>query len=68
MAVHLVNQAPPLMIGSLNSAVAVGYYGLPVQLLLSAADAVAQFGIVTGASSAELSARGDVGTVGRLGI
>ena len=66
LATLLLNQGPVLVIGRLLSALYVGLYSLPVRLLATVTDAVAQVATITVASSADLSARGEVGTVGRL--
>ena len=60
-------QGPVLLVGWLGSARLAGYFSLPVRLLASAVDVVSQVGMVTGASSADLWARGDTGGIGRMG-
>lgn len=68
VATLLLNQGPVLLIGRLLSALYVGLYSVPVRLLATMTDAVAQVAMVTVASSADLSARGEVGAVGRLTV
>jgi O-antigen/teichoic acid export membrane protein len=64
----LLNQGPVLLIGRLLSALSVGLYSLPVRLLATMTDAVAQVAMVTVASSADLAARGDLVAIGRLAV
>lgn len=67
VATQLQQQGAPVMIGRLLSTAAVGFYSLPVRLLNTMMDLVPQVGMVSGARSAELSARGDYAAVARLG-
>ena len=67
VATQLQQQGAPVMIGRMLSTAAVGFYSLPVRLLNTMMDLVPQVGMVSGARSAELSARGDFAAVARLG-
>lgn len=67
VATQLQQQGAPVLIGGLLSTAAVGFYSLPVRLLNTMMDLVPQVGMVSGARSAELSARGDFTAVARLG-
>ena len=68
IATQLLNQGPLVLIGRMLSAASVGFFSLPVRLLTNAVDAVAQVGMITSASSADFSARGDLAAVFRMGI
>jgi O-antigen/teichoic acid export membrane protein len=68
VAILLLNQGPMLLIGYLKSAIVVGLYALPVRLVATMVGAVAQVAMISVASSADLSARGDFDAVGRFGV
>jgi O-antigen/teichoic acid export membrane protein len=68
LATLLVNQGPVLLVGRLLSALYVGVYSLPVRLLANLTDAVAQIAMVMVASTADLSARGELRAVSGLAI
>jgi O-antigen/teichoic acid export membrane protein len=68
VAGQLLNQGPPLLIGHLRSATWVGFFNLPLRLLMNTADAAVQVGMITGAGSADLAARGELPVVARMGV
>jgi O-antigen/teichoic acid export membrane protein len=65
---QLLQQGPPVVIGRMVSAAAVGFYSWPMRQLNTLMDVVPQVGMISGARSAELSARGDLAGVARLGV
>lgn len=60
-------QGPPLLIGRMMSASALGFFSWPSRLLNTLLDLVPQVGMVSGARSAELSAKDDYAAVAALG-
>lgn len=67
VALQLLEQGAPLLIGHFGPAAYVGYFSLPVRVLLYAVGGVARVGGVSSAKTAELAARGDVESIPRLG-
>ena len=57
-----------MVIGRMQGAASVGYFNLPLRILMYAADAVSRVGIVASAQAAEFSAKGRLEAVARLGI
>jgi O-antigen/teichoic acid export membrane protein len=67
VATQLSQQGPPVLIGRMLSASALGFFSWPSRLLNTFMDLVPQVGMVSGARSAELSAKNDYAAVARLG-
>lgn len=65
---QLLQQGPPVVIGRMVSVAAVGFYSWPMRQLSTLMDVVPQVGMISGARSAELSARDDLAGVARLGV
>ena len=63
-----LEQSPSLVIGHLHGGADVGYYNLPLRILTYAADAVSRVGIVVAAQAAELTAKGRLDILAKLGI
>jgi len=63
-----LEQSPSLVIGHLHGGADVGYYNLPLRILTYAADAVSRVGIVVAAQAAELTAKGRLDVLAKLGI
>lgn len=63
-----LEQSPSMVIGRMQGAASVGYFNLPLRILMYAADAVSRVGIVASAQAAEFSAKGRLEAVARLGI
>jgi O-antigen/teichoic acid export membrane protein len=68
MANTSLEQSPSIVIGRMQGAASVGYYNLPLRILMYAADAVSRVGIVASAQAAEFSAKGRFEAVAKLGI
>ncbi|MBM3788093.1 MAG: hypothetical protein FJW30_27430 [Acidobacteria bacterium] len=68
VATQLSQQGPSLLIGRMLSASALGFFSWPARLLNTLMDLVPQVGMVSGARSAELSAKNDYAAVARLGV
>ena len=64
----ILNQSCPLLIGHFRPAAFVGYYTLPMRLLLYTGDAVGRAGVITNANAAELQARGDTKVLPELAV
>ncbi len=63
-----LNETVTVLIGLFRPAAFIGYYNLPVRLLQYSAEAVSRVGIVTSPSAAEMAAKGELGSVARLGV
>ncbi len=68
VAMQMLNQSAPLMIGHFRPAAFVGYYSVPVRLLQYAGDAVSRVALVTTSNASELQAREEYSAIPRLGI
>jgi O-antigen/teichoic acid export membrane protein len=68
VALQLLNQSAPLLIGHFLNAAFVAFYNVPVRLLQYTGDAVDRIGLITSSNSAELAAHGDTDAISRLGI
>ncbi len=63
-----LTQSTPLLIDHFLPTAFVGYYRSPVNLLQYSADLVNRVGYVTGASAAEMAAKGELELVARMGL
>jgi O-antigen/teichoic acid export membrane protein len=68
VALQLLNQSAPLLIGHFLNAAFVAFYNVPVRLLQYTGDAVDRVGLITSSNSAELAAYGDTDGISRLGV
>jgi O-antigen/teichoic acid export membrane protein len=64
----VLNQSAPVIIGHFLSATQVAYFSFPLRLLNYSVDFVNRMGVVTVSKIAELTALGDLKTIGRMGI
>ncbi|HET8550079.1 MAG TPA: oligosaccharide flippase family protein [Bryobacteraceae bacterium] len=68
ISVQIANQSAPILIGHFRPTAFVGYYTLPVRLLVYTVEMVGRIGLVTSANAAELAARNDLRALVRLAI
>ena len=65
---QVLNQGAPLLLGHFLPTAFVGYFALPVRLLRYSVDMVCKVGSVTGASAAEMAAKGEYSAVYDMGL
>jgi O-antigen/teichoic acid export membrane protein len=68
VAMQLLNQAGPLLVGHFLPTAFVGYFLLPVRLLRYSVDMVCKVGLVTGSNAAEMAARKECDGVYKMGL
>jgi O-antigen/teichoic acid export membrane protein len=68
MSMQLLNQSGTLMIGHFLPTAFAGYFALPWRLMQYSVDMVNRVGYVTGSNAAEMSAKGDLEAVARMGL
>lgn len=66
ISTQFLNQGPPLVIGHLLNAAFVGFFNIPVRLLMYTGEAVGRIGIITNSNTAELAAKGEVSVLSQL--
>ena len=65
---QVLNQGAPLLLAHFLPTAFVGYFSLPVRLLRYSVDMVCKVGFVTGASAAEMAAKGEYAAVYEMGL
>ena len=65
---QFLNQSAPLLIGHFRPAMFVGFYALPTRLLQYTVEMVGKIGVVTNTNAAELAAKGESDSIGKLAI
>jgi O-antigen/teichoic acid export membrane protein len=65
---QVLNQGAPLLLGHFLPTAFVGYFAQPVRLLRYSVDMVCKVGFVTGASAAEMAAKGEYSAVYDMGL
>jgi O-antigen/teichoic acid export membrane protein len=68
IALIVLNQDAPVLIGHFLTATLVGYFSFPLRLLIYAADLVTRLGLITGSKAAELTAHGDTRGIARMAV
>ena len=67
-SLQIATQAPTTLIAHFLPPAFVGYYGLSARLIQSTVDVTERVGYISGSSSAELTAKGEMGALARMGV
>jgi O-antigen/teichoic acid export membrane protein len=68
VSTQVLNQGPPILIGHFQPAQFVGFFQIPIRLLMYTSEAVGRIGIITNSNTAELVARGETVTISKMAI